>query len=94
MGEDLMGLTPSEQGSSAALRAQETFWLVEWPDDDNMPIRWWHPVIGWVRDANKALRLFRKADADAVIAASRFMSGGAIRATEHKLLETGRGGNT
>ena len=59
----------------------EQAWLVEWPEDDNMPTRWWHPVTGWMRNASKALRLARKVDADAIISTSRFVNG--IIATEH-----------
>jgi len=73
---------------------REAHWLVEWPEDDNMPVRWWHPITGWMRDANKALRLSRKEDAEAVIATGRFVSGGVIRAAEHKFLSAIRSRST
>lgn len=40
-------------------------WLIEWPADDNMPVRWWHPVGGWMRDAYKACWFTRQTDAEA-----------------------------
>jgi hypothetical protein len=58
-----------------------TAWLIEWPEDDNMPVRWWHPINGWMRDANFALQFSRKADAVAYKYSQRLNQG---IATEHK----------
>lgn len=62
----------------------ETAWLVEWPASDNLPARWWNPVpnMGWMIDANKAIRFSRKEDAESYISGMRF--GGGKLATEHK----------
>jgi hypothetical protein len=43
-------------------------WLIEWPGNDNEVVRWWNPVSGWMRDANKATHFSRKQDADSVLA--------------------------
>lgn len=59
-----------------------TAWLIEWPADDNMPPRWWHPKTGWMLDASKASRFARKEDAEAFIREGRFCAG--MQATEHK----------
>lgn len=56
-------------------------WLIEWPRDDNMPARWWHPQNGWMLDANKAARFTRQQDAEAFIKSGCF--GRPIVATEH-----------
>lgn len=63
---------------------EHTAWLVEWPENDNMPVRWWHPELGWVRNANKALHLSRKQDAEAIIKLSFFSS--RAMPTEHKFV--------
>ena len=59
-------------------------WLIEWPEDDNMPVRWWHPVGGWMRDAYKACWFVRKEDAEAFQKHQR-LSG---IVTQHTFLET------
>ena len=59
----------------------ELAWLIEWPEDDNIPTRWWNPSTGWMRDANKATWFCRKEDAQTTITAGRFNGG--IIATEH-----------
>lgn len=73
------------QAGSSAFRAQprieEAAWLIEWPADDNVPVRWWHPVDGWMRDANKAMRLSRSCDAAAYIASHKMVAG--VKPTEH-----------
>lgn len=67
--------------------ADETAWLIEMVEqsEDNKPPspRWWHPGpnLGWVWDANKALRFARQKDAEDYIASTPFLSG---KATEHK----------
>lgn len=61
--------------------AEETAWLIEYPPSQDAQPRWWHPVIGWTIDPNRALRLSRKEDAEAVIAGSRALPG---VATEHR----------
>lgn len=60
---------------------EQAVWLIEWPEDDNVPVRWWHPVHGWVRDANKAMWLGRKSDAAGYISANVFCSN--VKATQH-----------
>lgn len=62
---------------------QETAWLIEFPPSPDFQPRWWHPVIGWTVDPNRALRLVRKEDAEAVIAGRDALRG---VATEHKWL--------
>jgi len=63
--------------------AQETLvWLIEWPEDDNVPVRWWNPAYGWMRDANKAIHFARKTDADCFLSTMRF--GRHLKVTEHK----------
>ena len=68
-------LSPAAAGKSLDMVA----WLLEWPADDNLPSRWWHPVTGWMLDANKALRFCRKEDVEAY-RQSRILHG---KATEH-----------
>jgi hypothetical protein len=61
-----------------------TAWLIEWPEDDNVPVRWWNPAAGWMRDASKAVHFVRKRDAESFITMSHFVRG--VVATEHKFL--------
>lgn len=58
-----------------------TAWLIEWPVNDNMPPRWWHPQGGWMLDVNKAVRFCRRQDAEAYIKGGCFVS--TVIATEH-----------
>lgn len=66
-------------------RPEDFVWLIEWPEDDTVPVRWWHPVSGWMRDANKAARFSRREDAQAYITASRGGLGNStIKPMQHK----------
>lgn len=67
---------PSEEGWRA--------WLIETPQTDNSPARWWNPETGWMIDPNKGLRLCREEDAAAVIKATRGLL--PCRPIEHKWL--------
>lgn len=62
---------------------EKTAWLIEWPANDNLLARWWHPVDGWMLDASEAARFTRKCDAEAYI---KSMDYGfkALIAAEHK----------
>lgn len=80
--------TPLGLGEMEALRwirdeasRRETVWLIEWPADDNLPVRWWHPQGGWMMDAAKALRFARKEDGEAYAASSLGLTGRPV--TEH-----------
>jgi hypothetical protein len=69
----------------AAQAPRETGWLVEWPEDDNVPVRWWNPNIGWMRDANKAMRFCRECDAaDYINGTGHWTSN--VKPTEHIFL--------
>lgn len=59
-------------------------WLIEWPEDDNNPVRWWNPAHGWMRDANKALHFARQTDADCFLSTMKF--GLHLKVTEHVFL--------
>jgi hypothetical protein len=59
----------------------QTAWLIEWPEDDNLPVRWWNPNRGWMCDADKALWFVRETDASDYIAAGHWAAG--IKPTEH-----------
>lgn len=61
-------------------------WLIEWPEDDNVPVRWWHCKDGWVRDANKATWFVRESDAASFI--NSHVMVGCVKATEHVFLST------
>lgn len=71
---------------SSAETARLTAWLVEWPQDDNVPVRWWNPATGWMRDANKAMWFARESDANDYIAASQGF-GRVVKATEHAFFD-------
>lgn len=58
-----------------------TAWLLEWPADDNMPSRYWHPKTGWMVDPLKACWFAREDDAAGYRAAS--VMHGIIRPVEH-----------
>mgnify|MGYP003385777678 FL=1 len=58
-----------------------TAWLIEWPESDNTPVRWWNPACGWMRDANKAIGFARQTDADCYLATMKF--GLHLKVTEH-----------
>jgi hypothetical protein len=60
---------------------QERGWLIEWPEDETVPARWWNPATGWMRDANKAMRFARECDAADYVAANTFVT--SVRPTEH-----------
>lgn len=64
----------------------ETAWLIEWPPSPDLQPRWWHPVHGWTVDANRALRLVRREDAEALIHGHGRSGGLPGVATEHKWL--------
>ncbi|WP_439398778.1 hypothetical protein ACRQ5Q_15335 [Bradyrhizobium sp. PMVTL-01] len=66
---------------SSAETARATAWLIEWPEDDTNPVRWWNPAHGWMRDANKAMHFARKTDADCFLSTMRF--GLSLKVTEH-----------
>lgn len=61
--------------------AQPVAWLIEWPETDNAPVRWWNPAHGWMRDANAALHFARKTDADCYLSTMKF--GEHLVVTEH-----------
>lgn len=67
--------------SSGEAPSRTIAWLLEWPGDDNMPTRYWHPKDGWMLDANKGCWFARKADAEGYKAQSRMH--GTIVGTEH-----------
>jgi hypothetical protein len=75
IGDLLTALTPSDAVGAPA-------WLAEWPANNNLPARWWHPQRGWCVDADKAIRFSRKEDADAYIE-TRQMGGTGVFASEH-----------
>lgn len=56
-------------------------WLIEWPEDDNVPVRWWNPATGWMRDANKATHFCREQDTADYIAAGNWAA--VVKPTEH-----------
>lgn len=70
---DLVDAVLAEMGQVA--------WLIEWPEDDNVPVRWWNPVTGWMRDANKAAHFCREQDAAAYVAAGHWAA--VVKPTEH-----------
>ena len=63
-------------------RKDQLAWLIEWPEDDNVPVRWWHCKDGWMRDANKATWFCRQSDAQSFIDSHTMV--GVVKATEHK----------
>jgi hypothetical protein len=67
--------------ASHAQCQQERGWLIEWPEDETVPARWWNPATGWMRDANKAMRFARECDAADYVAANTFVT--SVRPTEH-----------
>lgn len=67
-------------GPSLASPAQSS-WLIEWPEDDNVPVRWWNPATGWMRDANKAVHFCREQDAADYIASGNWAA--VVKPTEH-----------
>lgn len=38
-------------------------WVITWPADENVAVRYWHPVRGWRHDASEAMRFGREQDA-------------------------------
>lgn len=75
----LAGAALKALSRSSAGRA--TAWLIEWPEDDTNPVRWWNPAHGWMRDANKAMWFVRKTDAECFLLTMRF--GLNLKVTEH-----------
>jgi hypothetical protein len=73
--------TPEEASTAAGLAVA---WLIEWPEDDNVPVRWWNPATGWMRDANKAAHFCREQDAADYIAAGNWAA--VVKPTEHKFV--------
>lgn len=56
-------------------------WLIEWPADRRMPVRYWHPTEGYVLDPNDAVRFCRREDAAAVCKREHLFAG--ARPVEH-----------
>lgn len=56
---------------AAALRkaeaTDETAWLIEWPDNELLPLRWYVPGKPYTRNPHEALRFARKEDAEKFI---------------------------
>ena len=69
------------QARESELAQRSTAWLIEWPEDDSNPVRWWNPAYGWMRDANKAMHFARKTDTDCFLSTMRF--GLNLKVTEH-----------
>jgi len=63
---------------------EPTVWLIEWPESDTVPVRWWNPAHGWMRDANAALHFARKTDADCYLSTMKI--GESLKVTEHKFV--------
>lgn len=63
-----------------------TAWLIEWPADRQMPVRYWHPTEGHVIDPNHAVRFCREEDAAAMCKRDHLFGG--ARPVEHKWLDT------
>lgn len=58
-----------------------TAWLIEWPADRQMPVRYWHPIEGHVIDPNHAVRFCRREDAEAMLKRDHLFGG--ARPVEH-----------
>lgn len=61
-------------------------WLVEMvePENNKAPCsRWWHPELGWVWDASKALRFARQQDAEDYIKSQNGLRGNATAHSWH-----------
>lgn len=56
-------------------------WLIEWPADRQMPVRYWHPTEGHVLDPNHSIRFCRREDAEAMLKRDRISAG--ARPVEH-----------
>lgn len=56
-------------------------WLIEWPADRQMPVRYWHPTEGHVIDPQHAVRFCREEDAHAVLTRDKLFGG--ARPVEH-----------
>jgi hypothetical protein len=65
---------------------EQTVWLIEWPESDTVPVRWWNIAHGWMRDANAALHFARKTDADCYLSTMKI--GESLKATEHKFVSS------
>lgn len=64
-------------------RMTDTAWLLEWPADRQMPVRYWHPTEGHVIDPKHALRFARREDAEMMRKRDHLMG---TRAVEHQWL--------
>lgn len=60
---------------------REAAWLIEWPANRQMPVRYWHPTEGHVLDANDAVRFCRREDAEAMLKRDHLFGG--AKAVEH-----------
>jgi hypothetical protein len=69
----------------------QSSWLIEWPADRQMPVRYWHPTEGHVIDPNHAVRFCRRVDAEAML--KRDHLGAGARAVEHKWINAPTGSN-
>lgn len=78
----------SRDGAKAVVRwlnenaQRRSAWLVEWPASDNMPVRYWHAVNGWMVDANRATHFSRRKDAEALAKRDHLSNFGLV-AAEH-----------
>lgn len=70
----LKALLAHQSGGSGA-------WLIEWPADRQMPVRYWHPTEGHVLDPNHAVRFARREDAEAMLKRDHLFGG--AKAVEH-----------
>ena len=59
-----------------------TAWLIEWPADDRLPVRYWHPRLGFTVDPYKAIWFCRREDAEAMARTDRLVHYGVVEA-EH-----------
>lgn len=61
---------------------RQAAWLIEWPADDRLPVRYWHPRTGFMIDAHNAIWFAREQDADDM-AKRDGLRGYSLRSTEH-----------
>lgn len=66
------------------LEGAGTAWLIEWPADRQMPVRYWHPTEGHVLDPSHAVRFCRREDAEAMLKRDHLFGG--ARPVEHMWL--------
>jgi hypothetical protein len=60
---------------------KKTAWLIEWPADRRLPVRYWHPTEGYTLDPACSVRFCREEDARAVLKRDRLYGG--ARPVEH-----------